>query len=134
MLDCLLFKQTDRHMKRIKLSLLLLSLTSCIGAPPDKPVKWESDYHNLEVEYGTPWGRIKPSIDTKNKTLFVLIDKRNGSSYIVKIANDVSFNELSNEAYYQAFSDEMLAENEKNRLLEEKTLTSMERYFINKFS
>ncbi|MDH4471343.1 MAG: hypothetical protein QE487_01980 [Fluviicola sp.] len=79
---------------------------------------WQSKYHNLKANYSSEWSLL-PGIDKENKVIFGLIDKTDGKSYLVKIAEDVSKEDLPDEDYYLAFKEMVLNENPKNKLLSE---------------
>jgi len=48
-----------------------------------------------------------PVVDSKEKTVFGLIDKKEGKSLILKIAEDVSQDILSDSLYYSVTKDQM---------------------------
>ena len=115
-------------MKLAHLLILILFLSSCSGKAQDSKEintpkdtnqnSWSSKHHKLEVIYAEPWTKIA-ALDISKKTLFGLIDKADGKSYIIKITEDVSKDNLSDKEYYEATTEQMLAANEKNLLLEE---------------
>lgn len=96
----------------------LLILSSCIGQTTETPQVWKSKYFDFNVEFDTQWSLL-PSIDTKEKSLFGVIDKSDGKSYIIKIVDDVSKDLLSDTGYYQLIKSQMLNENKKNLLIKE---------------
>ncbi|MBI1837958.1 MAG: hypothetical protein HYR91_11910 [Flavobacteriia bacterium] len=104
---------------KIIIILLCVTIMNCCISQNTKQQIWKSQFYNLNVKYDSLWSLI-PSLDTKEKTLFGLIDKKDGKSYIIKIVNDVPKSQLSDSTYFQATKDMMLKENQKNMLLEEK--------------
>lgn len=98
----------------ITLILLFLSNYECKGQ-----TFWTSKFHEFEIELDSLW-TVLPSIDTKEKMLFGVIDKTDGKSYIIKITKDVPTDQLSDEQYYQTIRELMLGANSENKLLEEK--------------
>jgi hypothetical protein len=105
-------------MKKIIILLCLTILNSCFSQN-DKKQFWKSQYYNINVKFDSIWTPISNQ-DTKEKTLFGLMDKNDGKSYIIKIVNDVPKSQLSDSVYYQSTKNLMLQENQKNLLIEEK--------------
>lgn len=102
--------------------IAFIMLTDCTGSPAESEVKWKSKYHRLEVEYSSPWIKF-PERDNYDETLFSLLDPRNGTSYVIKIMDDVSTNVLSNDSYYEANMNMVLESNMENQLLSENDIT-----------
>lgn len=122
--------------ERILLFALLLIVASCSNMDKldhkDKvsssSQKWKSNFHSFKAEYDSPWELI-PSLSTKEKTVFGLIDKSDGKSYIVKITNDVSKDVLSDADYYEASKELMLNANNQNTLVDERDVKFHDEYF-----
>lgn len=101
---------------------LIITISSCSQESSDNSNSyniWESNFHDFYIEYNSSWSIIEPTLDTKEKLLFAIIDNSDGKSYVVKIAPDLHQNMLSNKNYYQSTKEQMLAANPKNKLIQE---------------
>jgi len=101
--------------------ILVNLLQSCTGQNSDSISIWQSKYHNFKASYSSLW-TLLPSYDTEEKTIFGVIDKKDGKSYIVKITKDVSKEELPDTDYYEYFKETMLKENPNNKFLGEQDI------------
>ena len=102
----------------IFLTLLLIHSCKAQTEEQEKSEIWKSKYYDITIEFNIPWSQM-PSIDSKEKSLFGVLDKNDGKSYVVKIVDDVSKDILSDSSYFEFTKKIMLDENEKNILLNE---------------
>ncbi len=80
-------------------------------------IVWKSDYSELQLKFDDNWQIIKPYVDSQKKNLFGIINKKDNSSVVVKITNDVRKEHLSDLVYEDAIKDQMLKGNNENKLL-----------------
>lgn len=104
----------------MKYSLMVfIVLSGCINKSSDRVSSWVSRYHDIEISYKSPWSLMSPSIDTEEKTLLVIMDSKDGASYIIKATNDIYQDQLTNEEYYKYIENAMLNEDSRNKLLKD---------------
>jgi hypothetical protein len=77
---------------------------------------WSSKYRELSFTYESPW-QLLPAMDLPEKTLAGVIDKADGTSYLIQIGDDVSKERLTDAEYYEGVRNIMLNDNSKNRLI-----------------
>lgn len=128
----------------IKLNYLLILtipflFNSCIAQKTDSLNSeanfqgWKSKFHTVSIQYDSTWSKM-PVVDSKEKMVFGLIDKKDGKSLILKIAEDVSQDILSDSLYYSVTRDQMLNANSKNKYLgESDTLLGDRKFHIMMF-
>lgn len=95
-------------------SLLLFSCSGSLSGANKKT--WKSPQHQLEVTYAHPWEVIH-SVSSPKETIFGLIDNSDGKSYVIKIAQDVSQELLSDQDYISSIQGQMLSQDSHNRLI-----------------
>jgi len=98
--------------------VFLFFTVSCNGQD-SAAKKIDCKHHDIVISYTKPWTMLS-GLDTKEQSLIGVIDYRDGASYIIKVTQDVSKGELSDEVYFSHIRDIMLKENPENKLLEEK--------------
>lgn len=108
--------------------LLIMSMTflffSCSAQKTDslknEPVLqiWKSKFYSVSLSYDSTWSKM-PVLDSKEKILFGLIDKKDGKSLLLKIAEDVPQKTLSDSLYFKATKEQMLNANSRNKFLGE---------------
>ncbi len=112
--------------------IFLTSLTlliSCNGQDTIKANIIQCTEHDIVINYQNPWTKL-PGLDSKKQSLAGVIDYSNGTSYFIKVTQDVSKEKISDEDYFAYTRDMMLKENSKNKLLEEKEIEFHgEKYF-----
>lgn len=79
---------------------------------------WKSKFYNVSLSYDSTWSKM-PVLDSKEKILFGLIDKNDGKSLLLKIAEDVPQKTLSDSLYFSATKEQMLNANSRNKFLGE---------------
>jgi hypothetical protein len=104
--------------RHFSIFFFILLLSNCKGQTTDTLQIWKSEHYDLNAEFNSKWSLL-PSTDTPKKILFGVIDKSDGKSYILKIVDDVSQEQLNDSSYYQLTKNQMLGANEKNILINE---------------
>ena len=80
---------------------------------------WKSSVSNVQLFFDSNWELITPYLDTPDKIIVALVDKNDRCGFVIKVTNDVSKKELSDDAYYGAIKEQMLEANNANKLLRE---------------
>ncbi len=78
---------------------------------------WKSEKNNLELNFSDNWELIIPTLDTYKKTLVGIKDNNDNSSLTVKITDDVSKDQLTDEFYFDAIKEQMLNANSDNKFV-----------------
>ncbi|HLP39542.1 hypothetical protein [Lacibacter sp.] len=95
----------------------LLSFAACAQVNNKKGI-WKSEYRLLSFSVDSPWQQL-PSLDTKDQVISGVIDVSDGTSYTIKITDDVPKTTVSDSQYYAGARKMMLDANQANRVLRE---------------
>jgi hypothetical protein len=108
-------------MKIILIALVSFGLAACSQSAQTQTT-WSSKHRKLSFTYTSPW-QLLPGMESQEKTLAGVIDKTDGTSYLLQIGDDVSKERLTDSEYYEGARNTMLAANSNNRLvLEDDTI------------
>jgi len=101
------------HFANCFLALLILTLCSCDSSSQS----WKSKYYDLTAEYFDPWTLVIPPIDTKERTMFSVMDRSDGTLYMVEMTTESLYKGLTDKEYYEELIKRYLAEAEGNKFL-----------------
>jgi len=104
----------------IFLMICVVSLSGCAdSSTSSSPQQWSSAFHPVRIRYSSPWSLIRPTQDSQDKVLVGLIDNCDGKSIVIKVAEDVSRDDLSDASYFNAIKELLVSHNEGNKFVDE---------------